>query len=167
MWISGNIEFGPFRRIFTFGFIQRSFIEAVISLAIFAALGKFVAERYGQTCFLLIFFLAPVFGLAVYIALLQPSYWIIGLFPAVFGMVGGFTMFQIDLRRAEGDPILPAFSLIGFLMAIQLIFYFIFGGSMEWIGEFGAFLAGLGIAFFCGREGENRRNNLIRRIRNR
>ena len=126
MWVTKNYDFLAAYRLFTFGFVQHGLSTALVALAIFAALGKYVAEQFGQVCFLLLTFIAPIFGLLFFVFLIPTSGWVIGLFPAVFAMVGGFTVRQIDLRRETGEAVLPAFTLIAFLMGIQLFFYFVF-----------------------------------------
>ena len=167
MYVAGNYPLDQLSRLLTFGFVQRTFTTAIVALAIFAALGKNVAERFGQICFLTIFFAAPIFGVASYVLLTGANGWIIGLFPAVFGMVGGFTVHQIEYRREQGETILPAFSLIAFFMTIQLVFFFIFGGTMEWIAEFFSFVAGFVIAYLFGWRGSDRRAEILRVLRRR
>ncbi|MEM7243514.1 MAG: rhomboid family intramembrane serine protease [Pseudomonadota bacterium] len=167
MWITKSYDLIEIYRLFTFGFIQHSLSTALVALAIFAALGKYVAENFGQLCFLLLTFVAPIIGLLVYIALIPSASLIIGLFPAVFAMVGGFTCRQIDVRRETGEALLPAFTLIGFFMAVQLFFFVAFDGSFEWVAHFFAFVVGFTIANFFGPLGRSRRNSMIRVLRNR
>ena len=167
MWITKQYDLISIYRLFAFGFVQHSLSMALVSLAIFAALGKYVAEHFGQICFLLLTFIAPIIGLLLYVTLIPSSGWVIGLMPAVFAMVGGFTSRQIEVRRETGEALLPAFTLIGFLMAAQLFFFAAFNGSLEWISHFFSFLVGFAIANFFGPLGRTRRSNVIRILRNR
>ena len=115
----------------------------------------------------MIFFAAPIFGAAMYVILTGATGFIIGLFPAVFAMIGGYTVSQVEIRREQGETILPAFSLIAFFMTIQLIFYFLFGGSIEWVAEFFAFVAGFAIAYFAGARSLKRRKDMLAALRRR
>ena len=167
MWITSEVNINGLYQAFTFNFVQRNLPSALIGLALFAALGKYVAERRGQLCFVATLLLAPLFGLICYVFISPPLGPIVGIFPAVFGLIGGFTIEQIERRREDDEPILPAFSLITFLMMVQLIYFFLFGTSTEWIAEFFAFVAGCGIALIIGDQNEGRRRKILQKIRSR
>ena len=167
MLLSNNYPPEHIMRIVTFNFVQRDLLSAIIGLAIFAALGKHVAERFGQMCFLAVFLISPIVGVALYVLLTGSTGLIIGLFPAVFAMIGGYTVSQIETRRELGETILPAFSLIAFFMSIQLIFYFVFGASTEWIAEFFAFVAGFILTYLIGARSQARRKEMLNSLRRR
>jgi membrane associated rhomboid family serine protease len=40
-----------------------------------------------------------------------------------------------------------AFTLIGFLMGIQLVFGLLFGGGLDWVADLAGFVAGFALSF--------------------
>ncbi len=86
-------------------------------------------------------------GALVYALLLDTPQPLIGGFPAVYGLIGAFT-FLLWVRLAlNGGPQARAFTLIGFLMGIQLVFGLLFGGGKDWIADLAGFVAGFGLSF--------------------
>ena len=47
IWIMREIEFNGLYQFISFSFVQRNLTTALVGLALFAALGKYVAERRG------------------------------------------------------------------------------------------------------------------------
>ena len=65
---------------------------------------------------------------------------------------------------AEGAPQYRAFTLIGFLLFIQLVFGVLFGTGPDWIAEIAGFAAGFGLSFLLVPGGWSK---LVNRIRQR
>ena len=72
---------------------------------------------------------------------------LVGGFPPVYGLIGAFTfILWTNLGQRGGDP-WRAFSLIGGLLFVQLLFGVIFGGSTEWVADLAGFGAGFLLSF--------------------
>jgi len=56
-----------------------------------------------------------------------------------------------------------AFSLIGFLLAIQLVFGLLFGGGNDWVAELGGFVTGLILSIPLSPHGTRRLLEALRR----
>ncbi|MFD2815130.1 hypothetical protein ACFSYD_13185 [Paracoccus aerius] len=70
---------------------------------------------------------------------------LIGGYPAVYGLVGAFTFLLWSRLGAVHANRMRAFTLIGMLLAFQLVFGIVFGGAgYGWIAE----IAGFERAFF-------------------
>lgn len=68
-------------------------------------------------------------------------------------MIGGFT-FLLWVKLAQtGGPQSRAFTLIGFLMGIQLVFGLLFGGGQDWVADLAGFVAGFGLSFLVSPGG--------------
>jgi membrane associated rhomboid family serine protease len=68
-------------------------------------------------------------------------------------LIGAFT-FLIWVRLAgTGLNQLRAFSMIGFLLAVQLLFGLLFGGGYEWVADISAFVAGFLLSFIASPGG--------------
>jgi membrane associated rhomboid family serine protease len=89
---------------------------------------------------------------------------LIGAFPPVYGLIGAFTFIRWARLGALNANRTQAFSLIGFLLGIQLVFGAIFGGDAAWIADITGFAVGFGLSFLVGPGGPAR---MIRAARQR
>ncbi len=55
-----------------------------------------------------------------------------------------------------------AFTLIAFLMGIQLVFGLIFGGSKDWVADLAGFATGFALSFFLAPGGWARMRGKMR-----
>jgi rhomboid protease GluP len=143
MMETGRWSFEHVIRMFTYPFIHASFTHALFAGVMLLALGKMVGEAMGSIAVLAIFFVSASGGAVVYATVTGNPTPLIGAFPAVYGLIGGFT-YLLWLRLGQlGEKQIRAFSLIGFLLAIQLVFGLLFGSNAEWVAD----LAGFAIGF--------------------
>jgi low affinity Fe/Cu permease len=85
------------------------------------------------------------------------------MFTGVYGLLGAHAFLRWVAFRAAGQPSLPAFSLIGFLIGIQIVFAFSFGNTWVWVAELSGAVIGFLICFFVVPGGFQRILNVIRR----
>ncbi len=132
-------------RFVSYPFLHGSFYHSVFAMVILLAMGKVVGEALGTLAFLVIFFVSSVTG-AIGFGLLSDDPWLIGAYPPVYGLIGGFT-YLLWLRLGQfGAPQYRAFSLIGMLLFIQLVFSVLFGAGMMWIADLVGFVTGFALA---------------------
>lgn len=129
-------------RFVTFPFIHGSFTQALFGGALLLALGKFVGEAFGNVATFLVFMLSSIAGAFAFGLSAPAQPWLFGAFPGVYGLIGGFS-YLMWLRLGQmGQQKIRAFSLIGALMGIQLVFALIFGGDPTWLADVAGFAAG-------------------------
>ena len=88
-----------------------------------------------------------IFGALVYALVVPDGPGLIGAFPGVYGLIGGFTCL-LWLRLGEiGAQQAQAFTLIGLLVGIQLVFGLLFGAGQDWVADIAGFVAGFALAF--------------------
>lgn len=131
-------------RFVSYAFLHASFSHSLFSMVIMLAMGKIVTEALGSIVFLVIFFASTVVGATVF-GLLSDDAWLIGAFPPVYGLIGGFTFLLWVRLGAAGAPQIRAFALIGVLLLVQLVFGVLFGGSQDWIADVAGFVVGFGV----------------------
>lgn len=132
-------------RLFSYPFVHGNFTHAIFAGVMLLAMGKMVAEALGPIRTIAIFFASTMVGALAYGLLLDTRIPLIGAFPAVYGLIGGFT-YLLWLRLGQmGAQQIRAFSLIGMLLAIQLIFGLFFGGSQDWVADLGGFVTGFAL----------------------
>ena len=129
-------------RMFTYPFVHGSFTHALFGGVMLLALGKMVGEAMGSFAVLVIFFVAAAGGALIYAVAIGNPTPLIGAFPAVYGLIGGFT-YMLWLRLGQlGENQVRAFTLIGFLLGIQLVFGLLFGSNAEWVADIAGFAIG-------------------------
>ena len=133
-------------RFVTYPFIHANFTHARFAMVMLLALGKIIGETLGTVAFLAIFFLSGVCGALVYGIALDAQVPLFGAFPPIYGLIGGFT-YLLWLKLGEmGEAQVRAFSLIGILLLLQLVFGLLFGGGLDWVADIASFIAGFALA---------------------
>ncbi len=142
----GETGLGYVQRFVTYAFIQPDIIGALFGGAMVLALGKFVGEVFHWGAVLLVFFASIILGAVAFGILAPGNPLLIGVFPAVYGLIGAFTYLTWLRLGSLGENQLMAFRLIGFLMGLQLVFGLLFGSSWQWIADLAGFAVGLGLS---------------------
>ncbi|WP_411223304.1 rhomboid family intramembrane serine protease [Marivita sp. S2033] len=133
-------------RFLTYPFVHASFTHALFAGVMLLALGKMVGEAMGSVAVIAIFFGSAAGGALVYALVIGSAAPLIGAFPAVYGLIGGFT-YILWLRLGQtGENQIRAFTLIGFLLFIQLVFGLLFGSNPEWVADLSGFAIGFALS---------------------
>ncbi|MDJ1017880.1 MAG: rhomboid family intramembrane serine protease [Paracoccaceae bacterium] len=151
-------------RFVTYPFIHQGFVHAIMVIVFLLALGKLVGEAFGNLAVLIVFFSCAIFGALVYAGLTGDPRPLIGGFPAVYGFIGSYTFLLWVSYGQKGESQYRAFTLIGLLLMIQLIFGALFGGTLDWVAELSGFLMGFALTPLLAPGGMRR---LLARLRQR
>ena len=144
---TGQFPLDHLKRLVTYPFVHGTFTHALFAGVILLAMGKFVGEVFRQWAVLVVFFGSAIGAALIYGLVPAERPLLIGAFPGVYGLIGGFT-YLMWLRLGEmGANQLRAFSLIGVLMGIQLLFGLLFGGDGMWVADAAGFACGFLISF--------------------
>lgn len=150
-------------RFVSYLFVHSSFTHALFVCVMLLALGKIVGEVFSGFATLAVFIVSGAVGALAYGIILDDQAPLIGGFPGVYGLIGGFT-YLLWLKLGElGAQQVRAFSLIGFLMAIQLIFGLLFGVQNDWLADIVGFATGFILSFIVSPGGFSRLREKIRR----
>jgi membrane associated rhomboid family serine protease len=151
-------------RFLTYPFVHGAFTHALFAAVMVLALGKFVGERLNQWAVVTLFFAASVIGALVYALVLPDGPGLFGAFPGIFGLIGGFTCLLWLHLGQIGAQQMRAFTLIGVLLGLQLVFGLLFGAGPMWIADVAAFVAGFFLTIILVPGGlQNLRQRLQRR----
>ncbi len=143
-------------RFLTYPFVHGNVTHAVFVVVFLLALGKFVGEVFRPWAVLVVFFGAAIVGALIYATLLDDPLPLVGGFPAVYGLIGAFTYILFVRLGQRGENQARAFTLIGFLLAIQLVFGLLFGSDNAWVAEIAGFGAGFGLSILVSPGGWSR-----------
>ncbi|PJE31868.1 Membrane associated serine protease, rhomboid family [Pseudooceanicola antarcticus] len=146
MLATGDFDPRYLMRFFTYAFVHPTFQSALIACVMFLALGKFVGEAVKGPGLALLFAVTTIGGALVFGLIAPEGDWLIGAFPATYGMIGAYSYLMWVYYRAIGENQAMAFRLIGILMALQLLFGLFFETGMAWIAEAAAFAIGFAVA---------------------
>lgn len=152
MWERGYFPLEHMQRFVTYPFVHRSFIDAAFGCVIILAIGKSVGEVFGPVRFLVVFFASAALGALVY-GFTGDEFPLLGAYTGGYGLIGAFTFLMWVSLAATGENELRAFTLIAFLMGIQLVFGLLFGGGLDWVADLFAFVAGFCLAFLLSPGG--------------
>lgn len=135
------------RRIVTYPFIHLSFYHALFAIVMLLALGKWVGEAMGQIRMAIVFFSAVVLGAIAYAVFLNDPFFLVGAYPGVYGLIGAYSFIMWRRLGYAGEKQYLAFTLIGMLMALQLV-WSIFGNTDNtWVADLVGFIVGFAISF--------------------
>ncbi|MBJ6371185.1 rhomboid family intramembrane serine protease [Sedimentitalea arenosa] len=149
-------------RFLSYPFVHTSFTHALFVGVFLLAMGKMVAEVFGSVAFLVVFVVSGIGGALAYGVLLDDPVPLIGGFPPVYGLIGAFTYMLWRSLSTVGANQARAFTLISFLMGIQLLFGLLFGGNNDWVADLAGFATGFGLSFFVSPGGWARLRSRIR-----
>lgn len=165
-WMLANGRFPPEQvmRFVTYPFIHAGAVHALFVVVFILALGKMVGEVFHAWAVLVIFFGAAVVGALAYGFIVPDPMPLVGGYPPVYGLIGAFTFLLWVRLAGTGGEQYRAFTLIGFLLGIQLVFSLVFGGSNDWVADLAGFLTGFTLSFFVSPGGGRR---VLARLRQR
>jgi len=163
MWETGRWPAQHLIRFVSYPFVHGSFTQALFVGVFVLAMGKMVAEVFGSVAMLAVFVLSGIGGALAYTLLVNDSYPLIGGFPPVYGLIGAFTYMLWRSLSLVGENQARAFTLIAFLMGIQLFFGLLFDTNNDWVADLGGFATGFGLSFFVSPGGWVRLRGRLRR----
>lgn len=150
-------------RLVSYPLVHVSFTHALFAIVILLALGKMVGEIFRWWAVLVVVLGAAAAGAVAYTYLVPGvRAQLIGAYPAVYGLIGAFTFLLWVRLAGTGTSRYRAFSLIGMLLGVQLLFGVLFGGSWEWVADLAGFAAGFLLSFIVSPGGFGRVVAMIR-----
>lgn len=162
-WETGGQPLEELVRLVTYVGVHGSFTHALFAVVMLLALGKMVGEVFRWWGVALVFLGSAAVGGAAY-GLLVPGLrtQLIGAYPGVYGLIGAFTFLIWTKLAMVGANRLRAFSLIGMLLAIQLVFGVLFGGGWDWVADIVGFATGFLLSFVVSPGGFRRVVGMMR-----
>lgn len=147
-WMIANGRFPPehLLRFISYPFVHGGFTTALFAGVMLLALGKFVGEVLRPFTVLVLFVGASIAGAVAHGLVMVTQPWLTGSFPGVYGLIGGFT-FLLWVRLTGSGREAAAFSLIGILLGLQLLFGLVFGSDGLWLAEVTGFVTGFLMTF--------------------
>ncbi len=146
-WAEGYLPPREMLRLVSYPFIHGSFTHVLFVVVILLALGKFVGEVFRWWAVLAVFVAASVAG-AIGSALVPfVKLAVFGGYAPVYGLIGAFTFVLWVGAKTTGRNPARAFSMIGGLLAVQLVFGLAYGGGTDWVADIAGFAVGFVVSF--------------------
>lgn len=153
MWATDRWPMEHLIRFVSYPFIHASFSQMLFAGVMFLAMGKMVTEVFGTLAMLAVFFASSVGGALAFTFFTEGPFPLVGAFPAVYGLIGAYTWLLWRRMSLVGENQARAFTLIGVLMAIQLIFGLFFDTGKDWVADLAGFVTGFGLSFLVSPGG--------------
>ncbi len=150
-------------RFVTYPFVHAHLSQAVFAIVFILALGKMVGEIFRAWAVLAVFFGSSIFGAIMYTVVASNPIPLVGAFPGAYGLIGAYSFLLWVTLGARGLNQAGAFTLIGFLMGLQLLFGALFGSSPDWVADLFGFVAGFALSFVVSPGGWSRLMAKMRR----
>lgn len=150
-------------RFLTYPFVHAHLSQAVFAIVFILALGKMVGEIFRAWAVLAVFFGSSIFGAIMYTVVASSPIPLVGAFPGAYGLIGAYSFLLWVTLGARGLNQAGAFTLIGFLMGLQLLFGALFGSSPDWVADLFGFVAGFALSFVVSPGGWSRLMAKMRR----
>ena len=162
-WETGGHPIIELQRLVSYVLVHGSFTHALFAVVMVLALGNMVAGVFRWWGVLVVFLGSTAVGGAAY-GLLVPELrtQLIGAYPGIYGLIGAFTFLIWTKLALVGANRLRAFSLIGVLLAVQLVFGLLFGGGWDWVAEVTGFATGFLLSFVVSPGGFRRVVQMMR-----
>jgi membrane associated rhomboid family serine protease len=153
---TGRWPLSEVARFVTYPFVHYGFTHMLMVMVFLLALGKMVGEVFSAFAVLAIFFGSAVVGALAYTFLTADPAPLAGGYPAVYGLIGAFTFILWVRLGQQGAPQVRAFTLIGLLLFVQLVFGLLFGSGQHWVAEVAGFGTGFALSFVVSPGGWER-----------
>jgi membrane associated rhomboid family serine protease len=132
-------------RLVAYPLVHGGALHAVLGAVLVVALGKAVTEAFSTRAMVAVALAGAVVGALAYGVFEDSRVALIGVYPMVYGLIGGWSLAL--WRRADGGRGRAlAFRLVGVMLGLQIVFRLVFGGADLWIADFAGFLAGFALA---------------------
>jgi membrane associated rhomboid family serine protease len=150
-------------RFFTYAAVHSGAMHAIFGAVLLLALGKAVSERFSQSAIAVILGAGTIAGALAYGFLVESRVLLVGIFPAVYGLIGAFTWSLFTSPGTATRGRIAAFRLIGVLAGLQLLLGLLVGAGADWVSHLAGFAAGFALSCVLGPDGGAR----LRRWRDR
>ncbi|QQA45028.1 rhomboid family intramembrane serine protease [Pelagovum pacificum] len=142
LFAPGVDQFDVLKRFVTYAFIHASFTDAAFAIVITLAIGKFVGEVMRDSAMAILYIACTILPAIIFGLVAPDGAWLFSGYAPAYGLIGAYTYILWIYLRRRGERQIAAFRLIGFLLALQIVYTAIFGASSRWIAEVPGFIVG-------------------------
>ncbi|SDW30866.1 rhomboid family intramembrane serine protease [Roseicitreum antarcticum] len=144
MWETGRSPARVLLRYLSYPFIHAGPLHAGFVAVLLAALGKSVAGGMRPWPMLALIVVSVLAGALAFGAFAAREAWLLGAYPAIFGLIGAFTWQGWAVARDRAAQI-RAFGLIATLLLARLGFGLMIESGGLWIADLAGFAAGFAV----------------------
>lgn len=146
-----NYSGQPALMFVTYSFLHGGPIHFAVNMVTLLSLGQLVSDRLGEVRYAVVYAVSILGGAAVF-GLLAPTLRpMVGASGALFGLAGAIVAWEFLDRIHTKQTLVPAWRLVGFLFALNLVMWWAMSGQLAWQTHLGGFLAGLSLALVLRR----------------
>lgn len=132
----------PYTMFLSHALLHGGMLHMAMNMVILLALGRFIADRYGDGVILPLFLVGAVAGGAAYGLMSSSQVPMVGASGADFAFIGVWTVWDLGRHRAARVPATPVWTRVAVLIGINVAMYVGLAGMLAWQAHLGGFLAG-------------------------
>lgn len=140
-------------RLASYPLVHLAPLQTLFAVVLIASLGRAVGQVFHGAAVLVVAIGASVGGALVYGAIFPEPYWLVGGYPAVFGLVGAYTFMLWNDILASKAPRAQAFALVGVLLGLRVLVGLTLGTGHDWAADLAGFGIGFGLSFLVSPGG--------------
>lgn len=140
-------------RVLSYPLVHLAALQTLFVVVLLAALAKAVGAVFHGMAVLAVAVLASAGGALIYGALFPEPYWLVGGYPAVFGMLGAYTFILWNDLAGAGLRRGRAFSLVGVLLVLRVGVGLVLGTGHDWAADVAGFGIGFALSFLVSPGG--------------
>jgi membrane associated rhomboid family serine protease len=140
-------------RVASYPFVHVAGLQTLFVVVLLTALGRAVGQVFHGVSVLAVAGAASVGGALIYGAVFPDPYWLVGGYPAVFGLVGAYTFMLWNDLAGSATPRARAFVLVGVLLGLRVVVGLTLGAGHEWAADVAGFCIGFALSFLVSPGG--------------
>lgn len=148
-----NYAVQPATMFVTYSFLHSGIMHLLGNMLALAWLGAFACARIGQVRFILLYFLAAIFGGLFFGVITSNGQPMVGASGALFGLAGAWQFWTWQDKRSVGEPVRPVIVMVLVLVALNIVMWLSTQGQLAWETHLGGFVTGWIYALFLQRRG--------------
>ncbi|QDY69770.1 rhomboid family intramembrane serine protease [Qingshengfaniella alkalisoli] len=140
----------PVTMFFTYAFLHGGLLHLGVNMIALLSFGRAIVRKAGTLRFLVAYFLTSVAGAACYGLLVKNPAPMVGASGALFGLAGLWICWNWLNLRSRGQSTRAIRRVLIYLVAYNVVFYFLLRGHLAWETHLGGFVAGWVLGLLWG-----------------
>lgn len=137
-----NYAAQPVAMFATYGFLHGGVIHLLVNMLTLLSLGRLITDQVGPLRFIAIYILSLLGGAAGFALLSTAVQPMVGASGALFGLAGAVMGSEYATRRIAQEKLTPLAGIIGVLIALNGVMYWLMDGNLAWETHLGGLLTG-------------------------
>lgn len=137
-----NYAAQPYLMFVSHAWLHAGWLHLVVNMLTLVSIGAVLVDRVGQLKFALLYAASVLGGAFGFCLITQQTDPMIGASGGLFGLVGAYVAWDYVDRFTAKRRLWPVAQLVLYLLAFNIVMWWVTDGRLAWEGHLGGFLAG-------------------------